>query len=141
MDRPEPTSDADRPWFLVDIDRFPEPTGSLSVLEFGKHVPFEVRRVFWVSNVPSGDLARGAHAHKELKQVLFCAKGRCEIDLETSKGETATFTLSETGSALYLDGPVWRTMRAFTPDCCLMVLCDREYSRDTVLRDYAEFHR
>lgn len=135
MSRPDET----RPWHTIEIDRFPEATGALSVLEFGKHIPFEVRRVFWVAGVPSPDLERGAHSHEELQQVLFCAKGRCDIDLESRDGATATFTLSEDGPALYLDGPVWRTMRGFSADCSLMVLCDREYARDRVIRDRAEF--
>lgn len=128
-----------RQWYIIDIDRFAEASGSLSVLEFDKHIPFVVKRVFWVSNVPSSHLERGAHAHAELRQVLFCAKGSCEIDLENRAGERTTFSLSEDGGALYLDGPVWRTMRNFSPDCSLMVLCDREYAVDRVLRGHAEF--
>jgi hypothetical protein len=127
------------PWRLIAIDRFPEGTGVLSVLEIDKHVPFETRRIFWVSGVPDTSIERGAHAHEALQQVLFCAKGSCEIELETREGRRAKFTLEERGPALFLDGPVWRTMRGFSSDCAMMVLCDREYSRDRVIRNRAEF--
>ncbi len=128
-------------WRSIPIDRFREASGALAVMECGKHLPFEVRRVFWVSEVAGPDTRRGAHAHEDLQQVLFASKGSCMIDLETPGGKTQTIALTEQGDALYLQGPVWRTMHNFSPDCSLMVLCDREYSQDRVVRDYEEFKR
>ncbi len=126
-------------WYSITIDRFSEETGTLSVLEYGKHIPFAVKRVFWVDNVPSDLIARGGHAHAELQQVIFCSNGTCKIDLESVSGAKETVSLMSTGPALYLDGPVWRTMRNFSADCSLIVLCDREYHLDQVIRDYQEF--
>jgi hypothetical protein len=126
-------------WYPIAIARFRQPDGTLSVVEAGDQLPFVVKRVFWLTGIPDADVRRGAHAHEALRQVLFCSSGSCEIDLEARSGETASLTLSEAGDALYLDGQVWRTMRNFSPDCCLMVLCDREYAHDRVIRDRGEF--
>ena len=126
-------------WYSIEIDRFAEETGMLSVLEYGKHIPFAVKRVFWVGNVPSNSIARGGHAHAELKQVIFCSNGSCNIDLENVSGAKETILLADTGSALYVNGPVWRTMRDFSSDCSMIVLCDREYHLDQVIRDYQKF--
>jgi hypothetical protein len=126
-------------WYSIEIDHFPDGSGSLSVVEFGKHFDFAIRRVFWVSQVVDDIAVRGGHAHEALSQVLFCAKGHCKITLEGRTGSTAVFELSERGPALYVNGPVWRTMSHFSNDCCLMVLCDREYALDTVIRSYPEF--
>ena len=127
------------PWCPISIDRFTEPTGTLSVLEQGVHLPFQATRVFWVSGVPTPETERGAHAHRELRQVLFAASGRCQLDLEDTTGRKATFVLEAGGDGLYLEGPVWRTMHGFSRDCALVVLCDRKYSLDHVVRDRAEF--
>lgn len=129
----------DRDWYLIPATYMDAPSGTLGVLELGEHVPFEVRRVFWVFGVPNADVCRGDHAHESLQQVLFCAKGRCIVDLESKSGSGESVELEEHGPALFLNGPVWRTMREFSDDCCLMVLCDREYSRDRVLRNRVEF--
>lgn len=128
-----------RDWYSIAATYVDEPTGTLGVMEFGRHIPFEVRRVFWVFGVPDPTLLRGDHAHEELQQVLFCARGRCLIDLQSRDGRTETLELREHGPALYLNGPVWRTMREFSEDCSMMVLCDREYSRDKVVRNRDEF--
>ena len=82
---------------------------------------------------------RGDHAHEVLQQVLYCASGRCLIDLEARDGTTATFELAQGGPGLFLNGPVWRTMHHFAPNTALIVLCDREYALDTVVRNRAEF--
>lgn len=113
----------------------------LSVLETGRHVPFEVRRVFWLSAIAAPEVIRGAHAHKALRQVIFCTTGRCDMMLERRDGVRAIFELTAGGDALYLDGLVWRTMTNFSPDCAMMVLCDRIYDDDVVVRDYDEFRR
>lgn len=138
---PEVRPNKDRDWYLIPPTYVDELTGTLGVLEFGEHVPFEVRRVFWVLGVPGPEVSRGDHAHEALRQVLFCAKGRCIVDLESKSGAKESIELKEHGPSLFLNGPVWRTMRAFSDDCSLMVLCDREYSRDRVLRDRAAFFR
>lgn len=127
------------PWRPINIDRFTESTGTLSVLEHGEHLPFEVKRVFWVAGVPTPETRRGAHAHRELRQVLFAVSGQCQLDLEDTTGQKAAVILEAGGEGLYLEGPVWRTMHGFSRDCSLMVLCDREYRLDHVVRDRAEF--
>lgn len=129
----------DRPWYPVRIDHWLDETGTLSVVEGGRQVPFDIKRVFWLSGIPSTEIRRGAHAHAELQQVLFAASGHCLIDLETVSGTTETLELNHGGDALYLDGPVWRTMHGFSADCVLMVLCDRDYASDHVVRDREEF--
>ena len=126
-------------WRLVPIDYRPEASGTLGVVQTGKHVPFVVRRVFWLFGIPDETVRRGDHAHEVLQQVLYCASGRCLIDLEARDGTTATFELAQGGPGLFLNGPVWRTMHHFAPNTALIVLCDREYALDTVVRNRAEF--
>lgn len=125
-------------WCDIAIDRFSEETGTLAVLEYPGTLPFIVKRIFWLSNVAL-DAVRGGHAHEDLQQVLFCGKGSCIIQLTNRIGNTESITLHENDDGLYLEGAVWRTMLNFTPDCCLMVLCDRPYNEDRVIRSFDEF--
>lgn len=123
-------------WKLIDVPRFSAPTGMLSVVEIGRQFDFQVRRVFWVSHVVAPHAVRGEHAHRELKQLLFCPTGSCTIRLESQAGARAELTLANDGPALLLKGSVWRSMTDFTADACMMVLCDREYALDQVIEDY-----
>jgi hypothetical protein len=128
-------------WKLVDVPRFAEPTGMLSVVEIGREFDFPVRRVFWVSHVVTPHAMRGDHAHGALTQLLFCPTGSCVIRLENTARARAELTLSHNGPALLLNGPVWRSMTDFTADACMMVLCDREYTLDQVIEDYEEWRK
>lgn len=123
-------------WRLVDVPRFVETTGMLSVVEIGRQFDFPVRRVFWVSHVVTPHAVRGDHAHSALTQLLFCPTGSCTIRLESKARTRAELTLAHDGPALLLNGSVWRSMTDFTDDACMMVLCDREYAFDEVIEDY-----
>ena len=126
-------------WYPVAINHIADVTGTLSVMEEGTSIPFDVKRVFWVGQVPDAQTTRGSHAHLELQQVIFCVTGSCDIALESRNGFKQSVTLEANGDGLYVNGPVWRDMSHFTPDCCMMVLCDRIYANDHVIRDYQEF--
>lgn len=128
-------------WYRIELAYHDEPSGTLGVVEQGNGLPFAVQRVFWLFGMPDAATMRGDHAHEALQQVLFCARGSCTISVENREGTREEIELAEHGPGLWLDGPVWRTMRHFSPDCALMVLCDRPYAEDRVVRDRAEFLR
>jgi hypothetical protein len=126
-------------WRWIAPGYFTEPSGTLGVMELGRHLPFPVKRVFWLFGMPDQTVRRGDHAHADLQQVVYCARGSCLIELIARDGTTETHELREGGPALYLNGPVWRTMTRFSADAAFIALCDREYAFDTVIRERAEF--
>lgn len=126
-------------WHEVAIDHIQDARGSISIAEKGRQFPFDIRRMFFVANVGEGQ-ERGHHAHEELKQFIFATSGSFIIDLDDGK-ECASIKLSAGGPGIFLNGPVWRVMRDFSSDAVMMVLCDRIYAEDKVLRDYDEFKR
>lgn len=129
----------DQPWYLIDPAFYPQPTGTLGVLEMGSGLPFVVRRVYWIFGVPDApEVKRGNHAHRELKQVLICTRGSAIIDLEALDGRTEQVKLHEGGPAVFLDGPTWRTLHSFSPDASIVLLCDRIYAEDQVIYDRSE---
>lgn len=126
-------------WSLVPIQHVIDDRGCLSVIEQTVDFKFDVKRVFFVSDVTEQD-TRGHHAHKELKQIIFATSGSFKIILDNGF-ITEEFYLEKGSNALFVDGPVWRVMSEFSNDAVMMVLCDKSYSNDIVLRDYDEFKK
>jgi dTDP-4-dehydrorhamnose 3,5-epimerase-like enzyme len=124
-------------WRIDSIDRFKDTRGTLSVAEFGSHYDFRVERIFYLSDIDNDDI-RGQHAHEELKQFVICVSGSFDISLDNGKIKE-TLTMSDDGKGLFLDGLVWREMTNFTENTVMLVLCDRVYKNDRVIRNYSEF--
>lgn len=112
-------------------------TGSLGAVETGRDIGFNVNRVFFLRDIDSAAV-RGMHSHAELKQLIICLSGSFEITLDCLK-EKETFRMTSNDISLYLDGRVWRTMTKFSHDAIVLVLCDKEYELDHVVRNYDEF--
>lgn len=124
-------------WRIDSINRFKDARGILSVAEFGTHYDFRVERIFYLSDVENDDV-RGQHAHEELKQYVICVSGSFEISLDNGEIKE-TLVMSNDGKGLFLDGLVWREMTNFSPGTVMLVLCDRVYNDDRVIRNYCEF--
>lgn len=125
-------------WYIGKYSEIIEKNGNLSVLEKNKEFNFNVKRIFFINNVPN-KVERGFHCHKELNQVLICVKGSVDIILDCVE-EKEKFNLNEKQNEyIYLNGKVWREMKNFSTDCVLLVLCDKEYKYDEVIYDYDKF--
>ena len=126
----------------MEIVKFQFPTfhnevGSLSFLEAEGHIPFPVRRVYYIYNVP-GDARRGFHAHKDLQQVLICIHGSCKILMDNGS-EKETVLLDNPGEGLLIENTIWREMYDFSPGAVLLVLASRHYDPADYIHDYNEF--
>lgn len=113
--------------------------GSLIALEENKNIPFTVKRVYYMFDTKQG-VHRGFHAHKMLKQILFCPSGACTILLD-SGSEKKCVRLDKPTEGLYLESGIWREMYDFTPDAVLMVLASDYYDESDYIRDYSEFRK
>jgi len=111
--------------------------GNLTVGEFGRNVPFEVKRYFMVFDVPTKE-TRGEHAHKECHQFLICVRGSCAVvaDDGTARQE---FLLDRLGIGVHLPPMVWGIQYKFSTDAVLLVFASHHYDSADYIRDYAEF--
>lgn len=111
--------------------------GELSFFESNHDIPFDVKRIYYISKVPEG-VRRGFHAHKALKQLLFCPYGRIQLILENANGREE-IELSDPSIGVIIEEPTWREMLWLQKDSVLCVAASEYYQVEDYIRDYAEF--
>ena len=111
--------------------------GQLVAIEELKDIPFSIKRVYYMYDTREG-IARGFHAHKNLKQILICVHGSCKIKLDNGK-EKEIVLLDKPNEGLYISNDLWREMFEFSKDAVLMVLASELYDEKDYIRDYNEF--
>lgn len=111
--------------------------GSLVALEGNISVPFTIKRVYYIFGTKEG-VARGFHAHRNLKQVAVCVTGSCRFVLDNGKHRESVM-LKDATTGLVIDDLTWREIYDFSPDCVLMVLASECYDESDYVRDYSAF--
>ena len=112
-------------------------SGELSFFEENSDSPFDIKRIYYISKVPEGK-KRGFHAHKDLKQLLFCPYGRILLTLENESGREE-IELSDPSVGVIIEKPTWREMTWLQKDSVLCVAASEFYNTDDYIRDYDEF--
>ena len=113
--------------------------GNLSVVDNGITLPFDVKRVYYIYDVPGGE-SRGAHAHKELSQLIVAASGSFCVTLDDGRAKQ-TFFLNRPYQGLYVKPGIWRDLTDFSSGAVCMVLASEKYSKEDYIRDYEEFKK
>lgn len=111
--------------------------GGLVAGELSKDIPFQVKRIFWVHDVPS-EKVRGEHAHRECHQALFCVRGSVRALADDGR-QRQEFLLAEPSRGLYLPPMTWGTQYNYSPDCVLLVLASHAYDAADYYRVYGDF--
>lgn len=114
-----------------------EGMGTLSVFEAEHDVPFAIKRIYYIHDVPAG-VQRGGHAHKKLRQVLWCPYGKILIKLDDGF-EKAEVLLDSPDKGLIVESNMWRDMLWQQDNSVLCVAADSYYAPDDYIRDYGEF--
>lgn len=122
---------------LVDLAGFVDQRGSLVVGEVPSSLPFDVKRFFYVSNVPEGE-PRGIHAHRECHQFLVCVAGTVKAMVDDGE-HRQVFTLSSNGQGLHLPPLTWGCQYDYSSDAVLLVLASHPYDPDDYIHEYEEF--
>lgn len=123
---------------IIELDRHHEKRyGNLSVIENGKTLPFDVKRVYYLYDIPGGE-SRGAHAHKELEQLIVAASGSFTVTLDDGECKRSFF-LNRPYQGLYVKPGLWRDLVDFSSGAVAMVLASEVYDKDDYIRDYQEF--
>lgn len=121
----------------IDFTQLGDERGSLISLETNKEIPFDIKRVYYIYSTEA-DVARGFHAHKELKQVAVCLAGKCRMILDDGKKREELW-LDSPCKGLLIGDLVWREMHDFSDDCVLLVLASEHYDEADYIREYNTF--
>lgn len=122
---------------LVDLQRISDARGHIGVVECNQHIPFIVKRVYYLFGVTDG-ADRGSHAHKELQQLIIPLVGHFDITLDDAF-HSKTFHLNNPTQGLYIAPGNWRVLKNFSPDALCMVLASENYSEADYYRHYDDF--
>lgn len=114
------------------------PNGQLFIGEGTKHIPFIIKRFYFINQLQDPKAIRGKHAHKKLDQIIFCVNGSFEIMLDDGENKRKFF-MDNPSVGIRLRGKVWHTMSKFSPDCVILVITDDYYIEEDYIRDYDEF--
>ena len=122
---------------VIDLPRVHDPRGDLTFIEGGRHIPFEIARVYYLYNVPV-DAERGGHAHKELQQVIFALSGSFRLVVDDGQ-ERKEYWLRDPRKGLYVSHLIWREMDSFSQGAVVMVLASHRYDEADYYRSYDDF--
>lgn len=122
---------------IIELDKHHHIKGNITVVENGDTVPFDVKRTYYLYDVPGGE-SRGGHAHKELKQLIVAASGSFSVTLDDGKVKR-TFMLNRPYQGLLVVSGIWRTLDDFSSGSVCLVLASEKYNAEDYIRDYNEF--
>ena len=136
-DRPTPTSIDD--CRVIELPRIHDARGNLTFVEGGRHVPFEIKRVYYLYDVPGGE-ARGGHGHRKLRQLIIAMSGSFDVVLDDGRRKR-TVSLNRSYYGLFIPRMVWRELVNFSSGSVCTVLASEFYDASDYYRDYDEFRR
>lgn len=122
---------------LVDLEKIERSEGNLSPLYGGVHVPFAIKRVYYLYDVPGG-AERGGHAHRGLEQLIIAASGSFAVNLDDGHSQR-TVWLDRSYYGLYLPTMIWREVKGFCTGAVCLVFASLVYDESDYIRDYDEF--
>lgn len=122
---------------IIDFPIIQDSRGDLSFIENNDHIPFAIKRVYYLYNVPA-NVSRGGHAHKKLQQVLVAMSGSFDVSLDDGSDKQMV-TLNSPAQGLLINHPMWRELKNFSSDAVCVVLASELYTEDDYYRDYDNF--
>ena len=122
---------------IIDLPKIADARGNLSFIESGLHIPFEIRRVYYLYDVPGGS-ERGAHAHSSLHQLMVAMSGSFDVVLDDGANQKR-FHLNRSYYGLYIGPMMWRSLENFSSGSVCLVLASEHYDEKDYIRDYETF--
>ena len=122
---------------IIELPKIPDKRGNLSFVQNDIHVPFEIKRTYWVYDVPGGE-SRGGHAYKETEEFVIALSGSFDVMVDDGR-EKKVFHMNRSYYGLYIPKGVWREMNNFSTNSLAMELASTKYDPDDYIRDYNEF--
>ena len=124
---------------IIQLPKFLDSRGNLSVIEEFKEIPFKIERTYWVYDVPGGE-ARGGHAYQENQEFIVAMSGSFDVILDDGE-DKQTFHLNRSYYGLYIPKCIWREINNFSTNSLALVLSSTKYDVNDYIRNYEDFIR
>lgn len=124
---------------IIQLPKVLDCRGNLSFIEELNHVPFKIKRAYWIYDVPGGE-CRGAHAYRENEELVVALSGSFDVVLNDGKKEKV-FHLNRSYYGLYIPKNMWRVMANFSTNSLALVLSSTDYNEEDYIFDYEEFKK
>lgn len=122
---------------IIELPKILDERGNLSFIEQNNHVPFTIKRAYWIYDVPGGE-CRGAHGYHENQEFVVALSGSFDVVLDNGK-ETKSFHLNRSYYGLYIPKCIWRLMENFSTNSLALVLSSTDYDANDYIWDYEQF--
>lgn len=122
---------------FIELPKIIDDRGNLSFLEENNHVPFEIKRTYWIYDVPGGE-ARGGHSYKQNQEFIIALSGSFDVVLDDGITKK-TFSLNRSYYGLYLPNGIWREMNNFSTNALAFVVASIGFNENDYERDYNQF--
>lgn len=123
---------------IIQLPKITDPRGNLTFIEGLNHIPFDIKRVYWIYDVPGGE-TRGGHAFKEQKELIISLSGSFDVIINNGKS-IEKFSLNRSYYGLYVPSGCWRHMENFSTNALAMVLASTNYNENDYIRNYDEYN-
>ncbi len=122
---------------IIELEKIVDPRGNLTVAQGDIDVPFDIKRVYWVYDVPAGEY-RGGHAHRQCREVLVALSGSFHVTLDDGT-QRETYLLNHPYQGLLIDTGIWRTLDDFSSGAVCLVLASELFEEADYIREYDEY--
>lgn len=124
---------------IIDLPKFLDLRGNLSFAEQNNQIPFEIKRTYWIYDVPGGE-SRGGHAYKETEEFIIALSGGFDVIVDDGKVKK-TFSLNRSYYGLYIPNELWREITNFSTNSFALEFASTKYAENDYIRDYDEYLR
>ena len=124
---------------LLELPKIEDDRGNLTFLEENNHIPFEIKRTYWIYDVPGGQ-QRGGHAYKELHEVFIALSGSFDVKLFDGKNYK-TYSLNRSYYGLYVPNKIWRSLENFSTNSLCLILSSDIYKENDYIRDLNQYKK
>jgi len=122
---------------IIELPKIADPRGNLTFIEGERHMPFSIRRAYWIYDVPGGEI-RGGHSYRTLHELIIAVSGSFDVVVDDGR-EKKVFSLNRSYYGLYVPNLYWRELENFSTNSLCLILASAVYSEADYVRDYAEF--
>jgi dTDP-4-dehydrorhamnose 3,5-epimerase-like enzyme len=122
---------------IIELPKIQDPRGNLSFFEYPNQLPFEIKRTYWIYDVPGGEI-RGGHAFKEQQEFIIALSGGFDVVINDGENEIK-FHLNRSYYGLYVPKKLWRSLENFSTNALALIVSDQFYAEEDYIRDFEKF--